>query len=420
MFVIPSYVDYYEKDGAVFVTSQLLQNTVKLTDPLIIDEFKSLLRSAGCADISTPMQQFLHEQEMLLNEAEIHHALAELYKAMENVLLLTIMPTEGCNFRCPYCYEDHNPISVSRDLLNQIQKYIAEQAASFQRINIAWFGGEPTLCKDTILETNEMVQHLQSEHPFTFSSSMTTNGYLLGADDFKAYYRAGITSYQITLDGWNHDKTRPHITGKGTLQRILDNLTAISALPKEMYEFRIILRHNILLGDEDYSWYDYLKGLFGDDRRFSVLIRPVCDWGGDTVEKLSFLKDEASDELVKKHIDYLQQIGMRCENEQKGLFSQICYASYPNSMVFRSDGRIEKCTVCLNHPQNQVGYIDEDGHVIIDETRNSLWCKAELKKECYQCKDVLTCLNLQCKKRFLTDGTVSNCHMSVIRNGYII
>ena len=46
--------------------------------------------------------------------------------------------------------------------------------------------------------------------------------------------------------------------------------------------------------------------------------------------------------------------------------------------------------------------------------------KAELKKECYQCKDVLTCLNLQCKKKFLTDGTVSNCHMSVIRNGYII
>ena len=56
MFVIPSYVDYYEKDGAIFITSQLLQNTVKLTDPLIIDEFKSLLRSAGCADISTPMQ----------------------------------------------------------------------------------------------------------------------------------------------------------------------------------------------------------------------------------------------------------------------------------------------------------------------------------------------------------------------------
>jgi len=329
MFVIPNYIDYYEKDGAIFITSQLHQNTVKLTDPLIIDEFKSVLCGVGCPDISTPLQQFLHEQEMLLNEEEIHHSIAELCKAMDDALLLTIMPTEGCNFRCPYCYEDHKPISMSRDLLNQIQKYITERAPSFQYINIAWFGGEPTLCKDTILETNEMLQSLQAKCSFTFSSSMTTNGYLLGVEDFKAYYRTGINGYQITLDGWDHDKTRPHVTGRGTLQRILENLTAISTLPQEEFVFHIVLRRNILPDDEDYSWYDHLNKLFGKDPRFSVLVRPVCNWGGDTVGELSILKDEAADELVKKHIAYLRQIGMQCGNEQKGLLSQICYASYP-------------------------------------------------------------------------------------------
>ena len=419
MFVLPNYIDYYEEDGAIFITSRLLQNTVKLSDPLIIEEFKSVLCGGGCSDISTPLQQFLHEQEMLLNEEEIYQAIAELRQTMNDVLLLTIMPTEGCNFRCPYCYEDHTPISMNRKLLDQIQDYITRKAPNFQHVNTAWFGGEPTLCKDTILETNKMLQNLQAESTFTFSSSMTTNGYLLCVEDFKSYYSAGIIDYQITLDGWNHDKSRPHITGKGTLQKILDNLTAISELPQEEFAFNIVLRHNILPGDEDFSWYGHLNRLFGNDLRFSVLVRPVCNWGGATVQSLSILQEEEADELVKKHVAYLKQIGLQCRNEQNGLLSQICYASYPNSMVFRSDGRIEKCTICLDHPQNLIGYVDEYNGVTINEKQNRLWCGAELKPECYQCEDVLTCLNLQCKKELLVNGIESNCHTSVMQKRII-
>ena len=165
MFVLPNYIDYYEEDGAIFITSRLLQNTVKLSDPLIIEEFKSVLCGGGCSDISTPLQQFLHEQEMLLNEEEIYQAIAELRQTMNDVLLLTIMPTEGCNFRCPYCYEDHTPISMNRKLLDQIQDYITRKAPNFQHVNTVWFGGEPTLCKDKILETNKMLQNLPEYMP---------------------------------------------------------------------------------------------------------------------------------------------------------------------------------------------------------------------------------------------------------------
>ncbi|MFR8333548.1 MAG: hypothetical protein ACLU9S_15275 [Oscillospiraceae bacterium] len=56
------------------------------------------------------------------------------------------------------------------------------------------------------------------------------NEYVLDVDAFRQYYAAGIVSYQVTLDGWKHDETRPHVSGKGTLQTILNNLIALSTL----------------------------------------------------------------------------------------------------------------------------------------------------------------------------------------------
>ena len=418
MFVLPKYIDYHEKDGAILITSQLRQNTVKLSDPSIVDEFRSILRCGGCTEISTPLQQFLHEQELLINEEEISQSIAELKNALNEVLILTLMPTEGCNFRCSYCYEDHAPTSMRRETLDQIQNYIAERAPEFRHVCIAWFGGEPTLCKDTILETCELVQTLQRRSHYTYSSRMTTNGYLLCLEDFQKYYRAGISSYQITLDGWTHDQTRPHITGKGTLQKILGNLIAISRLPKEDYQFHITLRHNILPGDEDYSWYDHLNTLLGKDSRFSVLVRPVCDWGGDSVQSLEVLKGNAVNELLQKHVLYLEQIGMKCDNGKKGLLSRICYASYPHSLVFRASGKIEKCTICLDHPRNCVGYIDPEKGVVIDEKMNQLWCGGELKPECYHCKDVLSCMNLHCRKAVIVDGKTGSCCSSLLPDMY--
>lgn len=416
MFFIPSYVTFFEEDGAVLITSNLRRNTVKLTDPEVISEFKSIASCGGCPLISTPLSRFLHDQELLVNDHELIETMEELHQSMNSCLLLTVMPTEGCNFRCPYCYEDHKPVSMSRKTLDWIQEYITKQAPNFQSINISWFGGEPTLCCDNILETAALMQSLQEVNSFSYTSNMTTNGYLLDREHFIRYYQAGITSYQITLDGWKHDKTRPHVSGKGTLNKILENLTAISALSQENYIFEITLRHNILPGDEDYSWYDHLHNLFGRDQRFSVLVRPVSDWGGESVHSFELLEGDTLDSLMQKHIDYLRKIGMKCGNGKTGVLSHICYASYPNSMVFRASGKIEKCTTALDHPQNCIGYVDPNKGVIIDEEANHLWSDLKLNEECYHCGELLSCLNLHCRKPYVFKGEeITQCPNKISR-----
>lgn len=222
---------------------------------------------------------------------------------------------------------------MTRDTLDQIEEYITAQAPRHKQVVLAWLGGEPILCKDTVLEVSEMIQNLQKQHGFQYTAKMTTNGYLLDEKLFRQFCQAGITSYQITLDGWNHDKTRPHVSGKGTLRTIIDNLVALSKLPPEEYSFHITLRRNLLAGDEDYSWYDYLYRLFGQDKRFDVLVCAVGDWGGKGSHDLSPLHQDTQEVLVAKHIAYLDKIGML-------RYNQMYCVSRPNRLVFWPDGKI--------------------------------------------------------------------------------
>ena len=148
--------------------------------------------------------------------------------------------------------------------------------------------------------------------------------------------------------------------------------------PNNEFDFYIVLRHNILAGDNDLSWYDYLYNLFGSDHRFAVSVRPVNNWGGQNVNDLSLLNGENKIDLTKIHEDYLKQIGMKYDSSEDLLFGRICYAAFPNGYIIRADGKIEKCSVALNHPQNLVGYIDPDNGVVIDNTKNKLWSYSEI------------------------------------------
>lgn len=409
MYIFPGYTEHYEKDGAIFITSNLRKNTVKLTDPSIQEEFRSIIRRGGCSKLSTPLAKLLHEQELLENTDEIKLALEEVKELLERSIILIIMPTEGCNFRCPYCYEDHTPISMTRQMLDQIQTYISEQVPKFQSVVINWFGGEPTLCKDIILETSTLVQSLQYKHHFQYNAGMTTNGYLLNLNNFQQFYAAGITNYQITLDGWNHDQTRPHVSGKGTLQTILSNLKDISSLSSEKFPFHIILRHNILAGDQDYSWYDYLYDLFGMDKRFSVSVKAIGNLGGETVTSLNLLEGSQKEPIISAHIAYLTKLGMNQEDNSDLLLSRICYASYPHELVFRADGKIEKCTVAMNHPKNLVGRLDPINGIVLNESINQSWCCSNLNEKCYTCPDILSCLNMACRRRCIINGNEFSC-----------
>lgn len=402
MYILPGFTTYQEIDGTITVRSEIYQSEIEISDPDIKEEFYQVVKK-GCDALTTPMEKVLHEQKLLVDESEITDCLDEYRSVLDHTFRVTLMPTEGCNFRCPYCYEDHMSTTMTRHLFEQVLAYISDQCTRFENVILSWFGGEPTLCADNVIEACLAIKELHEKHGFRFQSDMTTNGYLLSEKLFRELYKAGVTRYQITLDGRNHDRTRPHVSGKGTLDVIMQNIISLTKLPKDV-DFEVTLRHNILSGDEDYEWYDRLAEVIGADNRFSVLVKPVEDWGGDSVKTLSVCLGSEKAGLVRRHVEYLDKIGLQCSNNTKEPFSNVCYANYPNAMIFRADGKIERCTVALDHPMNQIGYVDPKLGAIIDEEQQKRWGFHGYRETCAKCAQVTSCLNMKCSKGRIIDG----------------
>lgn len=119
--------------------------------------------------------------------------------------------------------------------------------------------------------------------------------------------------------------------------------------------------------------------------------------------------------MIRKHIEYLGKIGMRCANIQKDhkLFKHVCYACHPNAMVFRYNGMIEKCTLSLGHSQNRLGWVDPEKGIVINSDINRLWSFSELKPECRSCPDVLQCMNLRCgRNRIILNREKEPCNLA--------
>lgn len=79
---------------------------------------------------------------------------------MDPLLSLTIMPTEKCNFRCPYCYETFEKGQMSSKDQVALLRYIQKQLRNHTHLHISWFGGEPLLALDTVKHIMANVQKM--------------------------------------------------------------------------------------------------------------------------------------------------------------------------------------------------------------------------------------------------------------------
>lgn len=401
-------------DRTLLVSSNLYGSVIKLLDSKKIEEYY-FLKQNGCKVLKTELQIGLHEQGILMGTEEMDEIISMANNDDCENMNLIIMPTDACNFRCIYCYEEHESSKMNEDVVESVKKFIEKSSKAYKRISIEWFGGEPLLCKDSILEINKRACEIMENSMKEFSSSMTTNGYLLDIETFKLFYQIGITSYQITIDGWNHDMMRPLLNGKGSLKKIIENLDEISRLPKE-YQFEIIIRHNVLEGDQDYSWYDYLREKYGNDSRFSIYIHSVDDWGGEGVKKLGMMRKKQKEVTVMEHNAYIEQMNMKYEREdltvRDRLGGEICYAGRKDDFVIRADGSLQKCTLALDEPENEIGYIDLDGNAHINQELHKKWYDIEPQDQCYSCKKIFTCMSKACPlkrikgKKFICDRAV--------------
>jgi uncharacterized protein len=285
-------------------------------------------------------------------------------------LELYILPTEECNFRCTYCYEDFALSQMKENTVAAIKKLILARLPSLQRFDISWFGGEPLMAKGVVFELNEFAQRECAAAGVTFRSNMTTNGYGMDRATFDRLVALDVRSFQISLDGdeEQHNNTRRLMSGRGSFQKIWGNLLGMRASSEP---FEILLRLHIHKQNIDSikTLLGKIAENFGHDTRFTIFMKAVGNWGGDSVKSMALLRDSSRiidefQQLLVGHHWYANRV-----RDTAGEGVSPCYAARPNSFVIRADGSLAKCTVAFNDPRNRVGKINDDGTLLIDNEK---------------------------------------------------
>jgi uncharacterized protein len=290
-------------------------------------------------------------------------------------LRLIIFPTEKCNLRCTYCYEDFSvgrmPINVVRGLKNLITR----RADKLHQLELAWFGGEPLLASDIILDLCEHAQAISKKYTdLHYVSTMTTNGTLLTVPLAQKLSLVGVKSYQISLDGPSqlHDQSRVTVKNKGTYAVIWKNLCDLA---KTKIDFEIILRVHYQIE----TWQKLLPLIrdinaeFGHDARFKVFFKSIVRLGGSNDSQITKISHSKNQEILS--VLYGQLV---CKNQQIVSWvreNYVCYAAKSNSFVVRSNGALNKCTVALNDERNVVGKINSDGTLAISRDKLIPWLR---------------------------------------------
>lgn len=167
---------------------------------------------------------------------EVAHleVLTNLHRFGSRTLGLTVTPTLECNFRCKYCYEDQVNIRMNPETIAALEQFLKKQIDDLGALGIAWFGGEPLLAVDVMEHISSFIFELQKKKDFHYESGIITNGYLMDRRMAGKLMDLKMTKIQVTIDGPPdvHDSRRPLKNGKGTFQRILDNLLEITDILK--------------------------------------------------------------------------------------------------------------------------------------------------------------------------------------------
>ena len=143
-----------------------------------------------------------------------HQSMSRLYS--KKTMVLTIAPTQSCNFACTYCFEKWRQSgALSNRTEDAIINYIKhlKQEDGLESVNLTWYGGEPLLQYKRVISLARRIDELGLK---INENLLITNGYFFTPEVVEKLVEAKISEIQITLDGFRetHDIRRPLINGK--------------------------------------------------------------------------------------------------------------------------------------------------------------------------------------------------------------
>ena len=299
--------------------------------------------------------------------SSLHLADKEL-KSSNDKLLLTIMMTESCNFSCQYCNQGHNkkPLHISNDLISNVQSYISTLSPSPKTIEINWFGGEPLIRAESIIEASTSIKSFSNSSNISYVSSIATNGFLLTGDLSKRLHEAGVYLFQISIDGnkTDHDNSRFIKDGHSSYDVIIDNISRSLSICDSKITIRVNVDHRNVHNLKDLVDDLYSKRILTDPK-FSIYFGHIYD------PSLNSLGD---DQGMSNHL----LTPMQFADHQFDLNNYVitksgkiavdlptyqgsCIASHTNSFAIHANGDLFKCYIPISNKEESFGTLTSNG-----------------------------------------------------------
>jgi uncharacterized protein len=322
---------------------------------------------------------------------------------------IIILPHENCNFRCVYCYEKFERDKIEPDVVVGLKAFVARKVQEVKSLSISWFGGEPLLALDSICDLSDSFLHSCEQYGVTYTSDITTNGYLLTDEIVDSLLKRKVTSYQVTLDGPEdiHNRSRKLAGGGETYRTILDNLSRMRDRSETFsVSIRVNFREEHTASPMEQFMHE-VQTLFEGDTRFNLAFHPVGRMGGPNDPDLDICDFKSQGTFRTAFSKRSLELGFSDDLIKQGLqpHGNVCYAGRESSIVVGSDGTVYKCTVAFDDARNHVGRITRVGELLVNQARWDLWTKLDDKEvgKCTSCSYSPSCQSRGCPLGAIVD-----------------
>lgn len=378
---LSNYNEYHQQDETLIIYNSISSGVLALNK----DYQKALdtyINTGECGkkDLIEGLKKACMIIDDDVNEEKMLELSSKINRYSTENLSLTVATTSGCNFRCPYCYEDGiQHYSMGEETQNDLIKFIDNQ--KFNKLSITWYGGEPLLNFNCI---EKISNYVINKYKGSFSAAIVTNGYYLDTEIAKKLKQYKVQRVQITIDGPKvfHDQRRILVDGSGTYDTILSNIkNCCDILP-------IVIRMNVdktniksvpVLIDE-------LKQAKIYDK-VSFYISPVDDINSLTENPECFHEKEFS--IAER--EYFYQFVDQKLIKPPTINTSICGAVCLNSYVIDPRGLIFKCWDDIGRDKLNVGTLK---HGIMFNENLIKWLDYDPIKEnpeCAECQYLPVC-----------------------------
>jgi len=306
---------------------------------------------------------------------------------------LTVLTTLNCNFRCTYCYEARKNITMNAETEKALIEFARKKCENADSFATSWYGGEPLLRMDAIARLREEFGNICEANGLKyFPGGIVTNGYLLTRSVGEKLRDMGIETAQVTLDGPKdvHDRRRLLPNGKGTFDRIMENLCQVVDCMK-MISIRV--NTDKTNADRAVEVLDAIeeRGLKG---KVSVYFAKVMS---NTAACANIAGScLVGQEYADLELQLTRQALAKGFNVTKYPRTKYhyCQADHVNSFVVGPDGYLYKCWSDPGNIEEAVGHIS-DAAKYQEKKKNAFkWLAWDVfeKEECRECDLLPVCL----------------------------